>query len=122
MNITVKRHDQFPDSILIRKFAGEVNVNEIIASWEYLCENNFINNKIKGVINDLTDCELKMDMESFAILMDYLKMNECFKDIKLAVVTNTPAIVVFPVLASSEYNLMIKPFSTMQAATNWVSQ
>lgn len=122
MSIFYEKHDLYPESILIRKFTGKVNAKDIIASWEYICENKLIDKKIKGVINNLSDCELIMDMESFKSVMAYMKKQDCLKKIKLAVITDTPKTIVFPILgAERERELKIKPFSTTEASVNWVT-
>ena len=38
-------------------------MNEIIASWEYLFAKNQIDEQVKGIINNLMDCDLKMNLE-----------------------------------------------------------
>lgn len=123
MKITYKKHDLYPDFILIKKFNGEVNVNDIIESWEYLRKNEqLINTEIKGIINDLSDCELIMDMDSFKTLISYLKKQDFIKDIKLAVISESPKTIVFPILGEkNKSELKIKPFSTMEAAVNWIT-
>ncbi|MDX1828661.1 MAG: hypothetical protein R3342_03850 [Lutibacter sp.] len=122
MSIIYEKHDLYPESILIRKFIGKVSLNDIIDSWEYLLVNKLTNKKTKGVINDLSDCELTMDMENFKTLINYLKKKDCFKEIKLAVITGSPQTMIFPFLGEEhEKELKIKPFSTMEAAVNWIS-
>ena len=121
MSILYKNQNQYPDCILIREFNGEVTVHEIIASWNYLTENKLITSNIKGVINNLVDCELKMDFNSFNILMDYLKDHEILKRLKLAVICRNPETIIFPMLGEyTEKELQIKPFSTESAAVNWI--
>ena len=46
MSFNYRRHYIHPDSILIRDFVEAVNVNEIIASWEYLLGNDLLDDKI----------------------------------------------------------------------------
>jgi hypothetical protein len=111
----------YPESILIRDFVGKVDVKEIIASWEYLIENKLIKYSIKGVINNLTRCDLLIDMESFKTLIDFLKKQDYLKGIKLAVICTNPVAIVFPTLGEyREPGLKIKPFTTMDAAVSWV--
>ena len=115
------KHVLYPESILIRNFIGKVSLKDIIDSWEYLHVNNLIDNKVKGVINNLSGCELIMDMENFKTLIDYLKKQDYIKEIKLAVITDTPKTMIFPFLGEEqERELKIKPFSTMEAAVNWI--
>lgn len=122
MSILYEKHDLYPESILIRKFIGKVSIKDIIDSWEYLHENKLIDKKIKGVINNLSGCELIMDMENFKTLIGYLKKQDYIKEIKLAVISDTPKTIIFPILGEEqERELKIKPFSTMEAAVKWIS-
>jgi len=121
MNVQYKRDEKVPDAILVRKFEGEVTVDEIIASWKYLLENSMLNAEIKGVINDMTDCNLRMSMDSFQKLLSFLRSEEVFHRIKLAVISNDPKTIIFPVLGEKkEKELYIKPFATSQAAIHWI--
>lgn len=123
MTIFYERHPKYPESVLIRKFIGEINVENIIDSWEYLIENKMITDSIKGVINDLVGCKLNMNISSFEKLMVYLKSHECFVNIKLAVVCEDPRTIVFPILGENkESKLKIKAFSTFAAASDWVAR
>ena len=121
MGISYIQHDVFPDNILIRKFHGTVSADEIIESWKYLCHNNLISSEIKGVINDLDDCELNMNMVSFGKVLKYMKQTRELKSIKLAVITNIPKQIIFPSFGELEsIELKIRPFSSMNAAVNWI--
>lgn len=121
MNIIYKKHDMYPEHILIREFKGNIDVNNIIDSWEYLIKSKMINRQIKGVINDLSNCELIMDMNRFKTLISYMKSHDYFNGIKLAVITNSPKTIVFPTIGEkmvSEFS--IRPFTTIQAAVDWI--
>jgi hypothetical protein len=123
MGISFIKYENFSDSILVRKFTDSVEVKDIIGSWEYLLEQNMLTDSVKGVVNDITDCELNMNMESFKTLIGYLKEHEIFKKIRLAVICDDPRKIVFPVFGgASEKELNIKPFTTMNAAVNWIMQ
>lgn len=121
MSILYRNHEVYPESILIRDFTNKVSVDEIIRSWEYLIENNMINPSIKGVINNIAGCELEMTIDSFEILIDYLKMKKIFNNIKLAVICDNPKTIIFPILGAIDVKeLKIKPFSTFASAENWI--
>ncbi len=79
MNIQYKKHGKYPDSILVRNFRGRINVYEIINSWKILEENNRITGETKRVINNLTECDLTMNIEDFKVLMKYLKEHKRLK-------------------------------------------
>jgi hypothetical protein len=121
MSIVYRKHDLYPDSVLIRDFAGEVSVNDIIESWDHIIANKLINDSTKGIINNLTACDLCMDMDGFKTLLAYLKKQEYLKGVRLAVICSDPKTIVFPALGESkEPELCIKPFSTEDAALSWV--
>ena len=121
MAISYRNHNVYPKSIYIRDFVGKVDVWEIIDSWEFLLNSNLINQDTKGIINNLTDCELEMNMDSFKTLMVYLNQHQELKNIKLAVLSGDPRIIVFPTLGeTTERDLKIRPFTTEAAAITWI--
>jgi len=113
--------DHYSNSILIRKFIGKVSAPEIIESWNDLEENNLINTELKGIINDLTTCDLNMDMESFKVVIKFIKKHPILRSLRHAVISDSPEIIVFPTMAEGrEIDLKIKPFSTMESAKDWI--
>lgn len=121
MSIHFKEHDKYPNLILVRTFTGQILPEEIIASWNNLLASNLITEDTIGVINDLSNCELKMNIDKFNKFTDFLKSKQQLKNLKLAVVTDSPKNIVFPILGESqEPSLHIKPFNTISAATGWI--
>ncbi|MFC2114404.1 hypothetical protein ACFLRI_03550 [Bacteroidota bacterium] len=121
MSISFYHHKTHSDSILIRDFFHEVGVSDIIESWDFLLQNNLLTGSVEGVINNLSGCVLNMNMDSFKVLIDYLKSHEILKKIKLAVVSTNPQVIVFPALGEiEEKELKIKPFSSINAAADWI--
>lgn len=123
MGITYRSHNNFPENIYVRDFMGRVDVTEIIESWDFLIKNNLLDENLKGIINNITNCELDMNMESFHLLISFLKEHKQFQKIKLAVICNDPRIIVFPALGEAqEKSLKIKPFTTEAAAVGWIME
>jgi len=122
MNIIYKKHKSCPNSILVREFRGEINLDDIVNSWKYIIKQHLITSETKGIINNFLPCEkLFLDLESFKILIAYLKEIKSTKQLKIAVITNKPDIIIFPMLGENqEQELNIKPFTTIKAATNWI--
>ncbi|WP_456379097.1 hypothetical protein [Lutibacter sp.] len=114
------KYELHSDSILVRNFIGKITAQEIIDSWEYIRENKLIDHKIKGIINNLSDCELIMNLESHAAVLSYMKKQDFLKGLKIAVLSDSPKVVIFPILAEQQDSLKIKPFSTFEAAVNWI--
>lgn len=120
MPIDYDNYYSYSKDILVRHFYGKVDVNEIINSWKFLLEAEKLVG-IKGVINDLTKAQLELDFESFKKLIEFLKSNKVLRNLKLAVVTDSPRDIVFPSMAELiESDIFVKPFSTMKAALEWL--
>ncbi len=121
MAISYRNHNVYPKNIYIRDFEGKVDFREIIDSWEFLLNSNLINPDTKGIINNLINCELDMNMDSFKTLMIYLNQHQELKNIKLAVLSVDPKSIVFPTLGeTTQRDLKIKPFTTETAAVSWI--
>ena len=120
MGITYKKHPLHPNDILIKDFKGAISAEDIIASWEELRLSKAINKNVKGIINDLSICDLVMTLAEFGKLMEYLKGQEYLMNVKLAVITDRPSTIVFPMLGERETDLLIKPFCTTRSAVDWI--
>ena len=121
MKIEYSKYQHHSEFVLMRKFYGPIDISNITDSWEYLIRNKILKESHLGVINDITNAELKMDIHNFEKLVTYLKGNDIFRKIKLAVVCDTPGKVIFPILGNSmDPDLRIKPFSTIHAAADWI--
>ena len=122
MAIKHSNHAIFPDSILVRTFEGIVSANDILESWRNLDEKKLITPQIKGILNNLENCELTMNMEGFQQIMTFMNQIDRLGNLKIAVVSNSPKSIVFPTMAEmQETKFMIKPFSTFEAAIDWIT-
>jgi len=110
------------EKVIIRRFTGKVSVHRVIKSWEYILHHMGVLDKYRGVVTDLLDAELAMNIEDLDILMNYL--NEkliIFGNLKLAVLLNNEK-VILPILADKKQsNFKIKPFATEEAALAWIN-
>lgn len=122
MSFLYERHNKYPDKILFRRFVENVCVDDIIDSWSLLLQNKLLDNTIVGVINNLTCCELTMNLNSFKKLILFLKSNERLKRLKLAVIVNDTFIRNFPLKGEKEKELQIKPFDNEDDAVDWLLQ
>lgn len=121
MSIEHPKKHLYPDSVILRKFEGKVSADEIMQSWQDLEADNRFTNDIQGVLNDLEDCELTMDIKGFKRLMSLMLKKDYIHNIRIAVVTNSTRNIIFPTLGETQFrDLKIKPFSTIQAAVDWI--
>jgi len=121
MSIVYKPHKKYPDSIFIREFYGKIKLNEILKSWVFLSEKILVDSSVKGLINNLLEAELEVDINDFEFIISQIIKLNFNKKIKIAVITVNPKTIVFPIMAES-YNkdLNIKTFSSIEAAENWI--
>ncbi len=121
MNFEYQKHAKFPNQILVRNFIGIVSAVDIIDSWKYLIQNNLLTETLLGIITNLENCELKMTMDSFKAVIEFMEQTEQLTKIKLAVITNNPKQIVFPSYVETKTKEMrVKPFSTINAAVEWI--
>ncbi|MFC0875838.1 hypothetical protein ACE01N_04550 [Saccharicrinis sp. FJH2] len=120
MSIHYEQQNYPSGTILIRDFEGNVEVEDIIESWKFLLTNNMLGENVLGVINNICACNLRMDMNSFQYLIAYLKTEDAFKRIRLAVICEDPKKIIFPSMGEFIQDLQIKPFTTYDAAVDWI--
>lgn len=121
MKVEYTKYQYHSKYVLLRRFYGSIDIKDITDSWDYLLKENILNESHKGVINDIRDAEMNMNIQSFEKLLNYLKKHDIFHRIKLAVVCDTPGKVIFPILGNTMHpDLKIKPFSTIEAAADWI--
>lgn len=121
MNITHGTDKNSNKEIIIRNFTGKVCVDDIINSWKRIEKEELINENTLGVINDLRDCELCLDMNSFKELIAFLEMQDYLTGLKLSVVTEKPASIIFPIMAENkQMKFKVKAFSDIEESKKWI--
>ena len=107
---------------IFREFKGELVVEDIMDSFVYILNEKMIRPGCRGILTDLREADLNFDMTSFRNLLIYIKNSPGLDGLKIAVVVDSAAKIVFPMMASNEPGLMIQPFSTMESAIKWINQ
>ncbi len=106
--------------IMIRKFYGKIEVDNIIDSFIYLFDNNLPKDNCIGIISDFCNATIEMNMLEFRKVLAFIKKNKNLHDLKLAVIVDTPNKSVFPFLAQTVLKVQVCPFSTTKAAKEWI--
>jgi len=107
--------------IIYREFIGDMTVDEIIASFNYLISENKISAQCIGIITDTTHSNLKFSLLEFSKIPLFLLRTKKIRRLKLAVIVNTPKKTIFPVLAGKKVPfLKICPFSEKESAFAWI--
>lgn len=112
---------EITDKVIFRRFMGDVTVHTIIESWETLLTELEDLGSYKGVITDLLNANLIMDMEQLEVLLNYLTEKlVIYGRLKLAVLINNTQ-VILPIMADKKQeDFNIKPFATEEAALIWI--
>jgi len=108
--------------ILFKYYYGTITIEDIIYSWDFAIENKLIPKGVKGFILDYTEASFKISVdESDEIPKYYKKHPDIFNHCKVAILTVKPTDVVIPLLVKQKDDgYMSKPFSTLEAAIQWV--
>ncbi len=113
-------HEQ--DGVIFRRFSGEVCFEDIIGSWNKLFSSYTDLNDYKGILTNFLDAELKQEDQNLNVLVDFLKRNlDQLKDLKIAIVMDTPMVTNTIIVSKKVKSLQIKPFSTVEAAMKWIN-
>lgn len=121
MPILSNMHTSYPETILFRQFVGKIEKQDIYESWKQLIDNDIINQNLKGIVNNLNGCDFMINIDEFNFLMNFLNQHDNIKKLKIAVVTDSPQKIIFPMLGEKqEKELNIKPFSSNKAAEEWI--
>lgn len=121
-NVIHKIIKQDDNEYIFREFRGVVSVEDIMDSFVYILKENMISHDCRGILTDLRDAEIDFNMNTFKNLLIYIKSNPRLIGLKIAVVVDSAAKIVFPMMASNEPGLLIQPFSTIELATKWMTQ
>lgn len=117
MKVTI--HEQ--DGIIIRRFFGEVCFEDMMESWKKLIGSYEDLRAYKGILTSFLEAEIKHEDHNLNELVEFLKdYLDQLKDLKIAVVMNTPMVTNTIIMSQRVKSLQIKPFSTVEAARQWI--
>ncbi len=110
------------NKILVREIRGKANFDEIYCSWKNLIENNDFNPSVIGMINDFRGIELDVKISDVNKIKILLEDNpQIFKSMKIAVFVDSFKNIVFPMVVEKlSKKATVRPFSTFEAAHDWI--
>jgi hypothetical protein len=117
MEITID--DQ--DGVIMRRFSGEVCFEDILESWKKLLATYSNLEDFNGILTNFLDAEIKHEDKNLNVLVEFLKgYLDQLKDLKIAIVMDTPMVTNTIIVSQRVKSLQIKPFSTVEAALKWI--
>lgn len=110
--------------IFYKKHFGNITKEEIFKSWDHAIENDLIPKDTVGFIVDFREAHYALKLTDVKSLPSYFNSHpEVFEGKKIAVIVTSPDEIVVPVLIQHiKKNYHVKPFSTQEAAIQWILQ
>ncbi len=109
------------DGVIIRRFTGELKFEDILESWKKLLATYSNLEDFKGILTNFLDAEIKHEDKNLNVLVEFLKgYLDQLKDLKIAIVMDTPMVTNTIIVGQRVKSLQIKPFSTVEAALQWI--
>ncbi len=110
------------DNVILRRFKGDIYLQDIIDSWDETLARFDDLMEYKGIVTDFLGADLFHEDNNMNILMDYLKGHiERMNDMKIAVIMDSPHVTNTIMLGQKMNHLQIRPFSTRKAAFDWIN-
>ena len=107
--------------VITRQFKGETYLEDVMKSWEEIFEQFPDLHQYSGVIIDLLDAELMHEDRNMNPLAEYLMSHmERIRNLKIAVLMDSPMVTHTIILSQKVKQLQIKPFSHGDAAADWI--
>ncbi len=122
MNKKFKYQFDYSLEILFKYYYGQITIEDIESSWEYAFENHLIPKEKKGFILDYRNSNFKLKIDEHTAISDFYKKHlDIFGGFKIAILTENPKDIVIPILVESQdEGYSSRPFSTLEAAIDWI--
>lgn len=93
---------------------------DIVESFNHMINTGMLNNDSIGLITDISDSVIDLDMADLEKMTSFISTNKLLSKMKIAVVGNSPDKILFPTLANFKIGDLLIPFSSIEAAREWI--
>jgi len=115
----ISSHEQ--NGVIVRRFSGDVRIEDIIVSWDRLFADYPNLNSYKGISIVFLDATIKHEAENLDILLEFFKGHlGHLNGLKIAFVMDSPMVTSIIILAQRLRTLRINPFTTEKGALEWI--
>jgi hypothetical protein len=111
------------DDVIIRRFSGEVTIEDMLDSWKELFKRYEDLSRYKGIITTFDDVMLKKEKGGgVKAMVNILNENkDKLKGVRVAIVLDHPAITNAVMVGHYVKDIKVQPFVTVEAAMSWIS-
>jgi len=106
--------------LVIRTFNGRMDKDAIISSFNYLLDNNLLKADSFGLITDISNADLDLDMLDLENITKFIFSNDILSKIKLAIVAHSANKLTLTTLANFKLGDYLMPFSSIERAKDWI--
>lgn len=108
--------------ILFKYYQGPIDIQTITDSWDQAISEHIIPAKTRGFILDYSESSLQIGLNELSGIPDYYKAHpEVFENKRIAIIVDKPRDIVVPMLVrEKDSGYESKPFSTLEAAMQWI--
>ena len=115
------RKSFFGKEVLFRSNEGELTAQLEIEMLKYAVEKGLINEKVVGMVLDMSKARFNMQPGDGIKIIDYVASVPSLAPLKYAIIVDTPEKILFPLLGGiKREGAKLRPFSTELAALKWI--
>lgn len=120
INYRIKYNTDY--KIFYKIYYGPITIKDIYSTWDEIINENFIPLNTTRFILDYSCANFNFPVSDHHLIPEYYKDNiDTFINSKIAVLTQNPKDIVIPILVmEKDKGYTSKPFSTEEAALNWL--
>lgn len=113
---------EYKDCIVFKSYFGFITVNDVKKSWLDAMEKNLFPADTIGFILDYRSAHFDIEPGQYIEIPEFYRQNpSVFEHKRIAIVTENPEDIVYPMLIRlHDRGYESRPFSTMDAAIQWV--
>ena len=108
--------------ILYKYYFGTITLDDIFSTWDEAISKKIIPPNTKGFILDYTKANFDIKINEVDRIPEYYRKHlNIFENKKIAIITQTPDDIVFPIMVEKkDSGYSSHPFYTIEAAIEWV--
>ena len=117
----MKASIEVQNDVIFRRFSGEVCIDDMIQSWKEIFASYEDLESYKGIVTSFLDAEIESNDNNLNVMVEYLKQYlDRIKGMKVAIVMDTPKVTNTIIMNQKMKHLHIRPFSSEEAALEWI--
>nr|WP_321486758.1 hypothetical protein [uncultured Draconibacterium sp.] len=115
---------EYKNCIVFKTYFGLISVNDVKESWLDAIEKDIFPADTIGFVLDYRAAHFDIEMGNYIEIATFLRQHlDIFGNKRIAIITENPDDIVYPMLIGFlDQGYESRPFSTMEAAIQWVSK